>query len=326
MLYALIHDLFFKLMAIHLPVLECELLSFFKPENGQHFLDCTFGGGGHTRAFLEAGTHIRVSSIDCDPEAKKRTEKLNRDFGNRFKFFPCNFSALDEVEEKEFDGIFFDLGVSSFQLECAERGFSFQYKGKPDMRFNDSEGISAAEFLERVPKEKLIQAIRDYGEENCWRQVVENILTARGTGLLQDTKNLTELIEKAIRIKRKRSERNFRIHPATKSFQGIRIAVNRELECLEQALPKAMDKLKTGGLLGVISFHSLEDRVVKRCFRRMAGLPEHRGDSLPKDLRKSQAVLLTNKPVRSSTKEIMINPRSRSAKLRVLRKLCNGEI
>jgi len=305
-------------MAAHQPVLLAEALAFLNPCFHNRLLDCTFGGGGHARAFLNASPHATVTAIDCDPEASGRAVLLEAQFGTRFCFHDLNFGQLDCLPEGDFDAILLDLGLSSYQLDAPERGFSFRLKGPADMRLDPREGIPAGEFLEKAPREALVRAIRDYGEERRWRRVVEAILEARGTGILEETASLADLIAAAAGRK---SFRATRTHPATQSFQGIRIAVNRELENLETVLPAAFARLVPGGVMAVTSFHSLEDRMVKRFFRRMAGKPEHSGDSLPQQFRQRQANLLTNRPVRPGEEEIARNPRSRSARLRALQKL-----
>lgn len=302
-------------MAQHTSVMLPEVLDLFRPKPGGMYLDATFGGGGHTRAILEAEREVTVVAIDQDPEAIARAESLKNTFKDHFIYYDLNFGDLDQVRESDFDGILFDLGVSSFQLDQAERGFSFRYEGPTDMRLDPRKGISAAEFLETANQGALIEAIRDFGEEARWRRVVEAIQRARGTGILSSTHTLADLIEKTIGRRP-----GARIHPATKTFQGIRMAVNRELFVIEQALPIAFDKLAIGGVLAVISFHSLEDRIIKRFFRKMAGKPLHGKDATPQDMRVSYAELLSNKPITPSAEEVQHNARSRSAKLRVLKK------
>jgi len=301
----------------HLPVMEHEALAMLAPRAGGRYLDCTFGGGGHTHALLDSAPGVQVVALDMDPAAQERAQVLLAEYPQRFRFVPMPFSQLATLDEDPFDGILFDLGVSSFQLDDFERGFSFRSDAPADMRMNPDAGQSASDFLETAPEADLVRAIRDYGEEKRWRRVVSTIIRNRGTGTLSRTESLSALIAEAVGQPRGRPSR---IHPATRSFQGIRIAVNDELGEIERALPAAMEKLKTGGILAVISFHSLEDRLIKRFFRRMAGKAESAADHTPEQLRDRCASLLTGRPLTPTEKELQENPRSRSAKLRALRK------
>jgi len=301
----------------HLPVLLKEVVDLLAPRAGGRYLDCTFGGGGHARALLDAESSIRVVALDRDQEAKARASELSPMVGGRLTFHRFDFGSLTSLPETDFSGILFDLGVSSFQLDDSKRGFSFRRESPLDLRMDPDSGLPASVWLETASEEDLVRAIRNYGEERRWRSVVSAIMRARGSGRLATTTGLSSLIESALPGYRRHEKR---IHPATRTFQGIRIALNDELGALERALPAAFERLNPGGVLCVISFHSLEDRMVKRFFRQKAGIALDVSDGLPKQLRSCEASLLTRKPIAPSDTEIESNPRSRSSRLRGLQK------
>jgi 16S rRNA (cytosine1402-N4)-methyltransferase len=306
----------------HVPVLLRQAVALLNATAGGTFLDCTLGGAGHSTAILEAAPQNRLFALDADPAAIPRAAALAERFGDRFHFTSANFAELDTTPGAPFTGILADLGVSSFQLDDATRGFSFREDAPADMRMNPLTGISAAEFLETAGEDELVEAIRDFGEEPRWRNVVRAILAARGTGKLSRTASLAALIADAVY----RPGPPARLHPATLSFQGLRIAVNAELSALRTMLPKAFDALAPAGIAVIISFHSLEDRIVKRFFNELAGRPVDRRDSRPQDERTASAELLTRHPVVPDAEEAAGNPRARSAKLRAIRKLSSTPV
>ncbi|MEN8660917.1 MAG: 16S rRNA (cytosine(1402)-N(4))-methyltransferase RsmH [Lentimonas sp.] len=302
----------------HVPVLLAETLELLAPRAGVKILDGTFGGGGHSRAILKTAEDVTLVALDRDPAAIERSAVLKAEFGDRFRIHQINFGDLADLDETGFDGILFDFGLSSFQLDQSERGFSFRHDAPVDMRMNPNVGISAAEFLETSDEEGLLRAVRNYGEEKRCRRVVQAIIDARGTGKLQRTHSLAALVADAVGPTPRGRKA---VHPATRTFQGIRVEINDELSAIERGLPAAFDRLLPNGVLAAISFHSLEDRIVKRFCRKMAGRPEHSSDYRTQDERVVSAKMISTRPIAPTEEEIRTNPRSRSSRLRAIRKL-----
>ena len=311
--------------APHRPVLLRETMQFLAPERGGLFIDCTVGLGGHSQAMLEASPETRVIGIDRDAAALGSARERLAHFGERFRAVHTDFRELErilrELEEAQPTGIMADLGVSSLQFDSPTRGFSFRFDAPLDMRMNpDGDKESAADLLLRVPEEELAAIIFEYGEERNSRRIAKWIVESREQGKpIKTTKELADLVARAAG-KRK----NWHIHPATRTFQALRIAVNRELEDLGQFVTTAVDLLQPDGRFVVISFHSLEDRIMKQELRRLAGYCQCDFRGRP-DLctcgARHVVEILTKRPVVADEIEIDVNPRSRSAKLRACRKL-----
>ena len=300
----------------HTPVLKTEILRVFRDICGT-VLDGTFGGGGHSEALLKQNPSLSVVATDTDPDAAERSKLLKSKFPMRFEFFQMNFSEISNLH-RSFNGILLDLGVSSFQLETPKRGFSFRYEGSLDMRMNPNIGQSARDFLKKASPEALTQAIRVYGEEPQWRSVVHAVLQHRERECWETTTDFVSFLERYALIAKSKKPG---LHSATRVFQGLRIAVNDELHHLERGLKAAFECLNSNGLLAVITFHSLEDRITKHRFYDWCGRSLNREDSQPRQLKTVRAVLLTRKPITATEMEISTNFRSRSAKLRILKKL-----
>lgn len=307
----------------HIPVLPAEALRYLAPKPGGIYLDGTVGGGGHAALVLEASAPSGILvGFDRDAEALDAARKKLSPYGERVRLFQENFAGLAEVVAglgfTGFDGFLLDLGVSSHQLDSGERGFSFQKDAPLDMRMDAGSGETAADLVNGLSEAELARIIREYGEERWAKRIALFIVRARVEAAIETTARLVDIIKGAI----PRGAWEERLHPATRTFQALRIAVNNELGSLERGLTAGIGLLNRGGRGVVISFHSLEDRLVKNTFRRLA-----LGCTCPKDL--PQCVcdvtplvkVLTGKPVMAGDAELAENPRARSAKLRAAEKL-----
>lgn len=307
----------------HESVLLAETMDMLEPAAGRQYVDATLGFGGHAQAILEAAPNTRVLGIDRDPFAIKLAIERLRPYGERFKAIHGNFADIKKIVARikleNVHGMIADLGVSSMQFDSESRGFSFRFDAPLDMRMDPtSNDETAAEILATRTEEEIANIIYRFGEERLSRRIARRIVEKRDSGeAVRTTKQLAELVEKA--IGRKPGDK---IHPATRTFQALRIAVNGELEIIEKFLNDGVDILTTGGRLAVITFHSLEDRIVKQTFQRLAGkciCPPR----IPQCVcgAEKKAEILTKKPITAGLDEIKKNPRSRSAKLRAIRKL-----
>lgn len=286
----------------HIPVLLSRVIGGLAVAKGGKYIDATVGGGGHTWEILKRGG--RVLGIDCDPEAIKHVKNKIK---NDLTLVRGNFVHLKEIAEKEgftkVSGILFDLGVSSHHLETDYRGFSFNTDAPLDMRMDPDLSVSAADLINGLNEGELDELFKKYSQEYHSRAIARAIVRAR---TLKPIKTCNQLAEIIIRVRGRRG-RFDRTHPATRVFQALRIAVNDELNNLKQALPQAVDLLEKKGRLVVLSFHSLEDRIVKNFFKEKEA--------------KGLLQILTKKPIRPNEEEIKVNPRSRSAKLRIAEKI-----
>ena len=306
----------------HRPVLLRETIESLAAERGGVFVDCTVGLGGHSEAILQASSEAHVLGIDRDEEALERARERLAQFGGRFRAVHADFRELTRVlataKVSQASGILADLGVSSWQLDSPSRGFSFRHDAPLDMRMDLSTGETAAEMLGRLSEVEIAQIIFEFGEERHSRRIARRIIERRERGQpVVTTRDLAGLVERAIGRSTKR-----RIHPATRTFQALRIAVNRELEHLDQFIADAIDYLGPDGRLAVISFHSLEDRIIKRTLLKFSGRCQcpPRVPLCSCGTRKAIEIL-TRRPVVPAESEIDENPRARSAKLRVARKI-----
>jgi 16S rRNA (cytosine1402-N4)-methyltransferase len=308
--------------APHRPVLLKETLKFLVPERGGLFVDCTVGLGGHSEAILTSSEHTRVIGLDLDPAALAYSRQRLASFGDRFRGFQANFRAVVDVlgraGESDPNGILVDLGVSSLQFDSPERGFSFRFDAPLDMRMDPTSGVTGADLLQQLPESEIARIIFEFGEERHSRRIARRIVERREQGKpVTTTKELADLVMAAVGGGKRQQ-----IHPATRTFQALRIAVNNELEGLGDFVELAIDLLAPDGRFVGISFHSLEDRILKQELRRLSGHCQC-PPRLPICSCGAREVIevLTRRPVAPSAREVEENPRARSAKLRAARKL-----
>ena len=299
----------------HVPVLLSEVVAGLAPRSGGRYVDGTLGGGGHALSMLAASTPDgRLLGIDADPAALAAAGTRLAIYAKRATLVHGNFRDLGRLAREHgferIDGLLLDLGVSSHQLDTAERGFSFANDAPLDMRLDPTTGETAADLVNDTPEAELADLIYRYGEEHGSRRIARFIAEARRKQPIATTGELADLVARAL------GGRHGKIHPATRTFQALRIAVNRELESLELALPQAVELLEPGGRIAVISFHSLEDRIVKLFFRAESGY----GGS-----EQNRLQIITKKPIEASPDEARTNPRSRSAKLRIAERVGSSQ-
>jgi len=305
-------------MLIHIPALLSEIISYLDPKPNQNFIDCTIGGAGHAAEILKCtGPEGKLLGIDWNQETLKYARKNLAEFGKRAVLVQDNFANLKKIAEAQkfnrAQGILLDLGFSSLELENSGRGFSFLKDEPLDMRYGEN-GENGSEIVNSREVSELARIFREYGEEERAYPIAQAIARSRGEQEIKTTMDLVKIVGG--------NERKNNIHPATKVFQALRIAVNHELENLEKILPQALEILVPGGRIAVISFHSLEDRIVKNFFK-MESRGCLCGPEIPVCVCKHQKQLkiLTKKPIKPKLKEINQNPRARSAKLRVAEKI-----
>lgn len=296
-------------MSIHTPVLKKEVLEYLNPNQSENFIDCTVGEGGHSLEILEKkGFGGKILGIDLDPHQIENGGWQAANYKDKFILINDSYANLAQIVERlnfrPVNGILLDLGMSSAQIEKSQKGFSFKLDQGLDMRFNDDVGyLTAEKIVNEWTKEQIIKILKDYGEEKYAKNIAQNIVEERKRGRIKTTFQLVNIIKTAVPARYHKEK----IHFATRTFQALRIAVNDELENLKRVLPQAIEILSPGGRIVVISFHSLEDRIVKNFFAEFS--------------KKGLLKILTKKPITAKRDELGKNPRSRSAKLRAATKL-----
>jgi 16S rRNA (cytosine1402-N4)-methyltransferase len=302
-------------MTEHIPVMLKEVVEALNIQPGKTYVDCTFGRGGYSKAILEGGG--RVIAIDQDPSVEKYAEELKNQYREMFSFHRGNFAeAIQILEGKQVDGLALDLGVSSMQLDQTERGFSFMRDAALDMRMSSS-GYSAADFVNEADEFELARVIFEYGDERASRKIARFIVEAREDGPISTTLQLASIVRRAVGF------RPGKIDSATKTFQAIRIWVNDEMGSLERLLEQAESLLNNQGRLVVVTFHSLEDTIVKRYLQSKTEKRVQRSKYAKKEESDAPFELVYKKALKPSDGEVRSNPRSRSAKMRAAKRMCN---
>jgi len=308
--------------SLHVPILVPDVVRLFSPLDGKLIVDGTVGLGGHSDALLRSGETLRIIGIDRDRDALALAGRRLVRYGERVQLLRGNFRDLDQLLNdlgvNAVDGVLLDVGVSSLQLDTASRGFSFRQDGRLDMRMNQEADRTAEDWIHEATESEIADVLFRYGEERYARRIARAIVLTRIERRIETTSALADIVRRAVPARYEHG----RLHPATRSFQAIRIFINDELEALRVGLQAGFDRLEIGGTMIVISFHSLEDRLVKRFFREKA-----RDCICPPDLpacvcdKQVEAEILTPRPLRAPDEEIEANPRARSARLRAARRL-----
>lgn len=321
-MYKMKEDIWVNDIFEHIPVMLSEVIEYLKPQQNEIYLDCTFGAGGYSRAILES-CNSKVVALDRDPSVSVQAKNFEKLYPNRFEFFNTNFAEAAEIlKGKVFNGIVMDLGISSMQVDNADRGFSFMNDGPLDMRMA-SAGRTAADFINNASEEEIADVIFKYGEEKASRRIASKIVSERDITPILTTGRLAEIVRSCIKMQKGK------IDKATKTFQAIRIYLNDELYSLEKFLIIAEDLLADGGRIVIVSFHSLEDAIVKSFFQKKSAKKVARSKYSKEPIiveKDKNFIILTKKPLASSRTEVLANNRSRSAKLRAAIKIGGSNV